>query len=492
MNTNQTTSLTTHAVLTAMVVPCLFASATVSAQTYPPTRNSLTTVDEVWMSRPDYKETKTEPTYQTQITRIADQAAFDDNSQILAHAYAKNQPWNSDGTRIWLNTFPGTIVDAQTYNKIKTLSIPHKEFYTWSNTDPDLVYTIQKPDKLVKVNVNTGDIITIKTFTQFERVSYGNWQGQMSNDDAYIALQSKKGDATTVFVYNLVGDSVESSYDGRGIFPKNCAMSQSGNYVIVMWAVDETMGERKGITVHRRSDMAYLRSIYHRQKHADFGCDSNGNDVIVFEKGGKLVMIRLSNGEETDLLPGITGISNYHISCRNIDWPGWAFFSYFIAANNVPTSHETYKEIFAVKLDGSGRVKRYSHSFNHETRISGERDPFACPNRDGTKVMFRSDWGDGAGDAPIYSYVAQAADNVTSANSRSLRSTRAVRYSVNPTNSFGIINLIAPATTRENASVTIVSSNGRIVRYPAAGRDGTRNISGLANGSYYLWLGVGP
>ena len=378
-----------------------------TAQTYPEI-TSLDKVDEQSLSRPGYLKTAKEPTYGTYITRIGDQKGLNSTQRELAHFYAKQQPWNRDGSKILLMGNPGILLDGETYKKIGELTVPRRELITWSNTDPNILFASQNPNKFSKIDVNSGKVTVLRTFSEFDKVSYGNYQGQMSNDDRFVALQAKKGNTTMIFVYDLVSDKIVSRYDGAGRFPKNVAMSQSGKYVIVMWGIDDKSGERKGITVHRASDMKYLRSIYRRQKHADFCYDTNGNEVIVGAFDGKLQMVRLDNGKKTVLLPGVSNMFSEHISCRNIDQKGWATYSHFMGDSSDKQAYQTfYREIFAVRLDGSGKVRRYSHSYASKVK-EYPRDPWAVPNHDGSKIMFRSDWGDGSKNAPIYSYVVQA------------------------------------------------------------------------------------
>lgn len=60
--------------------------------------------------------------------------------------------------------------------------------------------------------------------------------------------------------------------------------------------------------------------------------------------------------------------------------------------------------MFALKLDGSQTVEVFGFT-HHSQSTAYDRAPMAVPNRDGTKVMFASDWGDDIG--PVYSYVAE-------------------------------------------------------------------------------------
>jgi hypothetical protein len=49
-------------------------------------------------------------------------------------------------------------------------------------------------------------------------------------------------------------------------------------------------------------------------------------------------------------------------------------------------------------------VERFAH-VHHSATVAYERSPFGVPNRDGSRMVFRSDWEDASG--PVYSYVAE-------------------------------------------------------------------------------------
>jgi hypothetical protein len=87
-----------------------------------------------------------------------------------------------------------------------------------------------------------------------------------------------------------------------------------------------------------------------------------------------------------------------HISTRNLKRPGWAYVTYGHYEPNWPPY---WSEVVAVKLDGT-RVERIAHL--HSTYFGNESEPHAVPSRDGERVVFASDWGEGSN--PIQSYVA--------------------------------------------------------------------------------------
>ena len=143
--------------------------------------------------------------------------------------------------------------------------------------------------------------------------------------------------------------------------------------------------------------MTNERHIYHTTQHGDLGVDAYGNEVIVeygnqseWDEDHSLYMARLDGGGMTFLFPYVNnrGIWGGHISTRNLDRPGWAYISEQCCSSN-PVAP---REMFAIKLDDSGTIERYGKhhaaptTYLHETQL--------VPNRNGTKIIFASNWSD--------------------------------------------------------------------------------------------------
>ena len=112
---------------------------------------------------------------------------------------------------------------------------------------------------------------------------------------------------------------------------------------------------------------------------------------------GFVTSYRLSDGFAQSQLSRSIGYTNGngHISCRNIDRPGYCYLDIREDGGS--------GEIIALKLDGSGTVERFAH--HRSTEVVYDAQVKAVVSPDGTKVMFVSDW-DGV--APeLNSYVVQ-------------------------------------------------------------------------------------
>ncbi len=267
--------------------------------------------------------------------------------------------------------------------------------------------------KFVKYIPSTNTTQILKTFPEFSDMWLGIGEGNLSNDDRYAPLVGVTSGGRTVVIYDTVNNVEVSRKDFPGVSTGLdwASMSQSGNYVVV---------NINGVYQVYDKQMNLLRTLSaYGGGHADLGYDSAGNEVIVYGQfvGGKGVILmstRLADDVAQQQLPGTPqpdGIvymaSNYHISCRNTSRPGYCYISNFA----FDSAHDAYMfhEVFALKLDGSGTVERYSQDFAAPWPVADleyTRCSMVVPNRDGSLVLFSSDWGDPSSSAIVYDYVA--------------------------------------------------------------------------------------
>lgn len=372
------------------------------AVTYP-ADTTLTNIATPNVSRPEYLSPIIDPTFGTKITRISDQTAFGSSSQYLRHVYAKISPWNSDGSKIMLSyTWPAILLNGSTYAFIRTFDNP--SYSVWSNTNPNYIYGVLG-NRFVRVDVSgTPQTTTLRTFTGYDSISLGESEGNLSNDDQFVALLSRSGTATYLIVYNIATDTIVSTLDLGGRWPDWASMSQSGNFVVVSWAPDGS-SRYQGMEVFNRS-LTFLRQIDPQSSHGDLGYNQAGQEVYVsmadgYYPGATVRSVRLDGGGVTVVIDDTPGFRSGHISCRNLERPGWCYFTSYTTTTSMPG----YDEIFALKIDSSNTVERFGHM--HRTNTLGyDGQAHGTVNRDGSKVMFASDWNMGSS-APVYSYIAE-------------------------------------------------------------------------------------
>lgn len=366
------------------------------------------------VARPGYLRPITDPTFGTRVVRISDEVAFGNKAgsrEPLRHAYAKNQTWNADGSLLMLDyIYPAPILDGRTYEFLRRVHQP--SLATWSNVDPfKTIGTAAGTNRLISADMRRDwDITTLRSFRDYDTIDFGIGEGNLSNDDHYIALFGTKDGASDLFVYDFKNERIVSRRDlgdatiGTGNTTiNNATMSQSGDYVVLQYNA-QGRNPKQGIVVFDR-DLKYLRNLSARGgAHYDVGYDTRGREAIVVQDDASsaIVSVRLDDGARTTLLTADQMNYSIHISCRNIDRPGWAYISEFTGTPVVKRAN--YQEVFAVKVDGSGMVNRFAHE-HHSPSRGYAHAPMGVPNRDGSKVLWASDWGNRH--APVYAHVAR-------------------------------------------------------------------------------------
>lgn len=380
-------------------------------QVYPP--NGILSVQILATNaQPSYLVPITDPVYGTRVTRVSDQAAFTSTAQRLAHAYAKNQPWNCDGTLIKLDyIYPCVILDAKTYRLLRR--IHHPGYAVWSNLDPNLTYGISI-NNFVSCNMTIDwTYTTLHAFPEYDKVDFGSGEGNLSDDDRYVVLTGHKGSTVELLVYDIKNNIIVSRTSLPMVAIDYATISPSGNYVIINFDAQPSIGQPparyQGMEVYDRN-MNFLRNVSSRGgTHADYGYDMAGHEVIICRADQEvgvthhgLVMVELGTGIKTSVLADSTMGWGFHVSCRNINRRGWAYVSQF---GETYSTRPYYQKVFALKLDGSQTVEVFAQE-HHSTVDEYNRCAMAVPNRDGTKVMWASDWGNTTTNAPVCAYVA--------------------------------------------------------------------------------------
>jgi hypothetical protein len=386
------------------------------------------------LSIPAYLTPTAIPGLQTEIVRVSDQATFTGGHQFYRHRYSKTQAWNSDETLIKLDMADSrvAILSGSTYALLATLSLNSDP--VWSETDPMVLYGVGSGGNLIERTLGgtvasptigtTRDVIA--SITDWTTTYLGVGEGHLSADGRYVVLVGAVGSDLHIASVDIVGETVLATKNLGALVAGSeldwAAISPSGTYVLVGY--NGASGQR--FEVYDRDTLTLQRTIDPTGSgsgglaHADMGYDSAGNECVVTmdtdNTSGTYIAIRsyrLDTGAATTQLPAVQMASNYHISCRNTDRPGYAYISTYADPGNDDTKY-LWREIFALKLDGTGTIERYSQHFRHENpttaTVGGQdlnylRQAQCTPNRDGTLVLFSSDFGDGANTAIVYDYV---------------------------------------------------------------------------------------
>lgn len=368
---------------------------------------------------PGYLEQFVEPDLGTTITRISDPTEMGvdlSRQRFIRNAYSRVQPWNADESLLLLGySWGGVLVDGKTYQFIRTIWQPYQS--RWSNTNPNTLYGVYK-NSLVKVDVSrvrdpnapAPGYQTVRTFAQYDSISIGEGEGTLSLDDRWVALQCRKGDQTDLVVYNLkTGRSITMSLNGQ--WPDNVTISPSGANVIVQWTQQGT-GRGQGTEAYRISGnrLLFTRQLTPYVTHIDVGFDILRREVIVFRDpavwSNGIVKVNIATGKmskifwaDDDRQPSWSGS---HVSFQNSKRPGWVYWSDWAPENQ--SDRAGFREIYAIKLDGSRTIERFAHDRPGADVQRYGTQPMAVPSRDGSRVLWGSSWNGPAG-APIHTFV---------------------------------------------------------------------------------------
>lgn len=179
------------------------------------------------------------------------------------------------------------------------------------------------------------------------------------------------------------------------------SISPSGKY-IVKNEIDKA-GYKEGLYRYNRdySDPKKLQydyngTLYSEGGHGDIGFDINGEEVVVqFMTGIGVHSFSLDHPDELGKKLLQSPYGGGHVSCRNSRRNGWCY---------ITTLEEGYKQVFALKLDGTSNetVQNYS-----QTHIESGYAAYGAPSPDGTRVIFNSNWGNNNGVADTFIVTAQ-------------------------------------------------------------------------------------
>ncbi|MEO8933905.1 MAG: T9SS type A sorting domain-containing protein [Xanthomarina sp.] len=464
----------------------LFLSLILTAQNYPETiplsSINYTSYQNPSGGTPGYLEVKTN-VFGNEVIRISDAAVLGTTGQNLRHHYAKDQPWNSDGSLIKLAGYPAAILDGQTNEFLYWAGIPSSA--TWSNISPNLMYGVSG-NKMVRYNVTTNKNQTLHTFSDFTSIKYGNSEGNMSNDDKYIGLIGRNGSNQTLIVYNIKDNVIEGTKYIGSVDLDWFSISPLGNYAVTSYGPDGSNVDQ-GLKVYD-IDLTNYRHLNDYTTHADLGLDANGNEVYVAfgdpttrSNDYYLKMVRLSDGVVTPLyhFPTRTGVWGGHISLRNTNRPGWAYITEGCC--------ETvgYKEIFAIKLDGSDMIERFAVHHTDKSKGYGHQ-AHGVPNRDGSKVMFASNWENAFRGSYPPSFIVQAPRTLSvEDNNDNTLSINDLKVYPNPSRD-GLVHVKLNGNLVVNA-IQIYDMLGRNIRTEEMdGSEKSLNLSNLPTGVYLL------
>ena len=452
--------------------------------------------------KPAYLVPTVDPTFGTKVTRIADDAGQPISGlpgggiwgTDSRHHYSKDQPWNSNNSLILMQN-PGStggsptqlILDGETYlPKYGSCgyTLDDSRWHPSLDHAYELIGVREAVDSLVWFNPVTctltrGWKLPIKP----DLIGMGEGNPSPSLNGRFIAMANNE----QIVIVDMDPQPPYASYasGNRRIgpiytipacslsvtAPSNCSVgnvsiSPMGGYVDLKFSGvtnDTTQDAHRILSVDpvtleiRPQIMAEgsLRcgSFQSRPngwvfplKHADMTLNpfDNNEEVMIGGRActgsniGRVVMVRLRDGAVTPLTDPFKEPSVRHVSTRNFDRPGWAYVSYYPGAGK-----KFSDEIVAIKLDGSQSVQRFAQM--HSLSSGCYRcEPHAVPSRDGSRVIWASNW---AQDCSVCGSISEVKDYVVDA-----RSTTPVIVTADRT---PVVSAPGGVSGNENAVITV-------------------------------------
>jgi hypothetical protein len=330
-------------------------------------------------------------------------------------SYPKIQSWNKDMTLFRIsNRFynADTLKESKltrNYNNsdaYKHLCSRYSDYFRWSNVEANRFYLINTSQQFIEGTILDNDIDcsnVLESFKEYELLHIGPYEGNIDYSDRYVVFIAKKPHDTRVYIilYNIKEEKrvwTKELTNNKWMRVKGTwklssldwiSISPSGRYIVINES-DANGGEegiyRYDIEFKNRVKLKfeYQGKSYSQGGHADMGYDMNGNEVLIQFIGG--VGVYQFNLERPDLL-GQKILNVYgggHVSCRNTERQGWCY---------ITTHAKNYRDIFALKLDGSDDENVQNFTQSH--MLADMDKTYGSPSPDGRRVIFNSDWGSG-------------------------------------------------------------------------------------------------
>jgi hypothetical protein len=356
---------------------------------------------------PAHLRAYTDPVFGTTVTRITDIGQVP-NVQRIRHYYSKANPFNADDSRAVFFTSDGAalLYDTATWKPLTALKLRSSDpEIQWDPVDPNTFYYLDfagnSPDvrAMFRYDLRSDRGTLLRDFAEYD-AARGLREGNFDAHGRYYAMVGGKGARLEAFVYDVRADKVLRR------LPVTLAMvddwvsvTPSGKYVVMM-------GKDRSRVFD--IDLNHLRDLPKGSfGHADLCLRTDGTDVMVYDGADhqlddnrNINMADLTTGQVSRLVRIGWGTTP-HVSCRNLDLPGWALIS---TQGPDPKYPNRDFEVFWVKLDGSGEVRRVAHHHSDREKGGYFAEQHAVPNRRGTKILFASNW-DGL--APIADYLVE-------------------------------------------------------------------------------------
>ena len=365
------------------------------------------------MSRPGYLQAVTDPLFGTSFTRVTEPGrllapGISCAPAYCRHRYSSTQAWNADQSLLAINNGCNGIcfLDGRTYEPAFYRDV--SDDCKWHPTDPALMICISRQAIYTWVPRSNASTIVYAP-ADYTNLQFGPYKGNLSRNGNRLAVRATNNAGVPVaFAYDLSARKKHPDINLGDLLGTSayCGISPSGRYIYCFHRMDDETEVTYIFTVDGVQIQHWTE--HHRPGHGDMAIDDNGSDVYVgISKADPdkwhVIKRRLEDGRVTDLAPAGYGT---HVSTRNINRPGWAFVSYEGSYSKVaesPGYAPFYREVVALRIDGSGEIRRVAQTRNAKSDYYSETH--ASPSPDASQVIWSSNWGEAGG--PVADYVSR-------------------------------------------------------------------------------------
>lgn len=392
------------------------------------------------MAKPAKGARFTEKNFKTCVVR-ATAHDVEPPTHFARNDYSRRQAFNANNTYFLIYSDGGVwnLYDANTLQYIRALTpLAGDAEAQWHPTDPNTLYYLPTNGgtKLMKVDVRTNASSVAVDF-QGKLPSWAAsathlWthsEGSPSADGRYwgFIAYNNSWKVLGYIVWDLQQNKLVGSRQDSPSDLDNASISALGHWFVTtgdkVWAWSPDFTKKK--------KLADLGGV-----HTDMGIGANGHDVFVSvdfqSNGGDIYYIDLdscpsviASATTAPLCPRTVLFSMYtdggwatpHFSMKAFNKPGWLLLSMYDAASNTGTLPWFTNKVMAVELKASPKI--YPLAYTHRVAVtSGDTDgagnywsePHGSVNRDFTRIIFNSNWGNSVG-ADVDAYILELPAN---------------------------------------------------------------------------------
>ena len=425
--------------------------------------------------QPLYLQKAQDPTFGTAIMRITGEPGTDVGflgpawSNVVRHVYSKQQPWNSASLILSLSNsgiHPNPIIlNGQTYQPKFEPCNDYKNYdWRWHPTTAhrnEQINVTREGDKLEWWDITTCTQTRSWDLPIVADYGIGMGEGNVSNDGRYVLIINQQqmvvvdmdpqAPNAPPYPYKRIGPvftfapcSLDVTRPDSGRI-SHASISPSGKFITIKYKSLPLAGQSScdtlcdvrrvfevdtslTIRVHNMASSSLRCGSFAARpngwifplKHADLALDpfDSNEDVVMGGRAcpgsgiGRVVKVRLRDGQVTALSNPVNEASYYHGSARNLQRPGWFYVTY--SRDPSQQGKRFWGEVVAYKMDASGEVQRFAH--HHSTQQDFESEVHAVPSPDGKRILIASDWLDHCGercgtDGVIGAYIIDAREN---------------------------------------------------------------------------------